>query len=480
MRRTKNLALNQVPKKRTNYNVYIIFSVFVLMFGYIIAKGVSVPKPVIFLLSAGAFIGLFFSSFSNPVFSLLALIAYLPFAKEIIGNFGAEIVGLNLTNILLPIVILGWVSNSLKKRESTFTKSSLNVVVALFTLLGLFSVLRAKYLYGSAYALENFFIGFKGWITPILLYYIGLNMVKNKETLKKVIFVMLTVCLIVALMAIRDYLNIGNGSSLDESRVGGVFGQPNQLAGFFVYNMFLFVSFMIYYWKDFRYWLLIVPFLICFRGIMVTFSRGAYIAFAFGGMALAFFRSKILFVFVLIGLFVSLLVPGVLPEGIRYRLASTFGGEKVISADFQDITDASAGNRIEIWKGAVGMIKDQPLFGFGYGTFPYIIGYYAPGLQEMDAHNTYLIIAAEMGIIALFLFILILFILIKNAMWLLKNVKDKYFKAFALGALGNIFGLMVVNMFGSRLNSEEVSSYFWIYAGLIMAAVAMKKKGIIE
>ena len=42
--------------------------------------------------------------------------------------------------------------------------------------------------------------------------------------------------------------------------------------------------------------------------------------------------------------------------------------------------------------------------------------------------------------------------------------------------LGGLFGLLMVNMFGSRLNAEEVSAYFWIYAGLIMAGVRMEKK----
>ena len=58
------------------------------------------------------------------------------------------------------------------------------------------------------------------------------------------------------------------------------------------------------------------------------------------------------------------------------------------------------------------MIKDAPFFGFGYGLFPYIVGQYAPnqGIDNMDAHNTYLILAAEMGLPALILFLVILLI----------------------------------------------------------------------
>jgi len=69
-----------------------------------------------------------------------------------------------------------------------------------------------------------------------------------------------------------------------------------------------------------------------------------------------------------------------------------------------------------------------------------------------------------------------LFIIIKNSWWLLGHTKDRFFKAFALGMLGGMFGLLMANMFGSRLNTEEVSSYFWLLAGLLMRAVIMRKK----
>ena len=65
-------------------------------------------------------------------------------------------------------------------------------------------------------------------------------------------------------------------------------------------------------------------------------------------------------------------------------------------------------------------------------------------------------------------------------LWLLKNSKDKFFQAYALGFLGGIFALLMANMFGSRLNSENVSAYFWIMMGLVMSAVNMNKQGMIE
>jgi len=297
----------------------------------------------------------------------------------------------------------------------------------------------------------------------------------DRNTLKKIVITMMLAILIIGLMAIKDYMDIGDSGDLDRSRVGGVFEQPNILGGFFVYNMFLFIGFFLTYFPNLRYWLLLIPFLICFRGIMVTFSRGAYIGCAFGGIAINFFKSKVLFMLTLTLLIFAILNPVLLPAGIKERMSSTFFGEKVFVTDIDEIRDTSAQSRIIIWKGAVQMIKDNPLFGVGYGLFPHMIPRYA-SVGYVDAHNTYLILGAEMGLPALILFLIILFIMIKNALWVYRKSEDKFLKSFALGLLGGLFGLLVVNMFGSRLNSEEVSSYFWIYAGLIMATVNMEKR----
>ncbi|MBI3999975.1 MAG: hypothetical protein HY351_05100, partial [Candidatus Omnitrophica bacterium] len=65
-------------------------------------------------------------------------------------------------------------------------------------------------------------------------------------------------------------------------------------------------------------------------------------------------------------------------------------------------------------------------------------------------------------------FLLIIFITIWNTYWLYRTTQDPFAKGLALGFLGGLFGLLASNMFGSRLDSQEVSSYFWILAALIM------------
>jgi O-antigen ligase len=314
----------------------------------------------------------------------------------------------------------------------------------------------------------------KRWLEPIFLYFIALNFVKDKKMVKNTIVIIMFAVTIVSLMAIYDYVEKGAVSSLQKARVGGIAEQANMLGGFFVYYMFLFAGFLLVNYKSLKHWLLCLPFITCFGGIQVTFSRGAYLAFAFACLSLAFLRSKVLFLIAIFLVILALLNPVILPAGMRYRLASTFTNEQIYATSLPEVMDESAQQRLAIWKGGIRIIQDHPLFGVGYGVFPYIISMYAP-VGQIDAHNTYIINGAEMGIFALLIFLLILILIMKHALRLYKKSTDKFIKSFALGFLSGVIGLLVVNMFGSRLDSSEVSSYFWILSALVFRAKLLEK-----
>ncbi len=73
--------------------------------------------------------------------------------------------------------------------------------------------------------------------------------------------------------------------------------------------------------------------------------------------------------------------------------------------------DKSSHNRLLIWKSAWLMIQERPM-GVGIGRFEYEISHYAPpeifseeGSARRDAHNTYILCAAELGIVGLLAFL---------------------------------------------------------------------------
>ncbi len=454
---------------KTNILLYIVIGVIILMFAYLIEKNISLPPLITRTIAALGLCVLFFVSFIRPDWVFYILVAYLPFNKILVGKLASNITGINITNIITFFVIIAWLVKSYRDKNRIFTRTPLNIPIIIFMCFGVIALIRGSLFFGAEYAMA-YIIPLKRWLTPIFLYFIALNIVRDKRMLKNTVVIIIFVVAVAALMAIYEYLDIGSVSSLDKARVGGIAEQPNMLGGFFVYYMFLFAGFLLVNYRAIKYWLLSIPFAICFLGIQVTFSRGAYIAFSFACLALAFFKNKILFSLSILLLILAVLNPVILPRGMRYRLISTFANREIIySTSIEDVVDSSTKERFTIWKGAIKMIKEYPLLGVGYGVFPYAIPLYAP-IGQIDAHNTYIIIAAEMGIFALLVFLWILLALFRHTYRLYRRSKDRFIKGFALGFLAGLAGMLMVNMFGSRLGSSEVSSYFWILSALIFRA----------
>jgi len=450
-------------------------------FGVIIMKEIALPQPIILAMGGFGLLGLLMVGLQYPEIPLYVLVAYIPFSRLLVGNFGTQATAFNMTNILMGWVFMAHALRQMSRGQPLFQGTPLNRVILLFCLMGAASLMRASWSYGSWYA-GAYIIELKRWLTPMGFYFLTLWVVRDRKVLKTVAVVVMIAVAMVSVMAIRDYMYIGD-DSFDEARVGGIVEHSNTLGAFFVYYMFLFLGFfLVYPKKKLKIWMLLIPFLMCFRGIMVTFSRGAYLACAFGGIAACFFRSKLLFLgVVMMGVF-ALANPWMLPSGIRFRLGQTVTNRAAFGeADLTQTLEMSSALRIHIWRGAAQIIKDHPWWGVGYGAFPRFIGQYTQGvIGYMDAHNSYLLIGAEMGVPTLAIFLLLLFMAMWYTYWLYRHASDLSIKAIALGFLAGLCGLLVANMFGSRMDSQEAAGYFWVLSGLIMRGVLIERQRIRE
>ena len=469
-----------VKKEKSHQGAFVIGGIVALFFGFLVVKEVELNPMVILPAAMLGFLFLFFKSMHSPLPALYFAVCYIPFSKILVGDFGGALQALNLTNVIMIFMLIGMMAQSSRTGRPLFTSNALNFPVFLFALAALISFIRASSFFGVGGDMVSLFIQLKRWMTPLLLFYLAYNSLNDRSSIQNTVKIIMIVVTVVGLMAAWDYFNVSPGTKLENARVGGIADQPNQLAGFFVYYMFLFPAFFTLRYKSWRSWGLLLPFLICFRGIQVTFSRGGYLAFAFGVLAFSFFRSKKLLLLVIGTAIFALLNPWMLPQGIRYRIGQTIEQNSACDAPIEESLEGSSRLRIEIWKTSLEMIKDEPFLGFGYETFRYVLGYYNPQVGRFDAHNSYIIIAAEMGIPALLIFLAIILIIIKETLWVYYRTSDYFYKATALGFLGGLFGLLVVNFFGSRLNSQEISGYFWILAAIILKIKDLEMKRSLE
>jgi hypothetical protein len=94
---------------------------------------------------------------------------------------------------------------------------------------------------------------------------------------------------------------------------------------------------------------------------------------------------------------IALLIGYMAPSSVWDRLS---GLRKLTSASTIDEADSegSAAQRFEIQKVAWQIFIDHPIFGVGLGSYKQFNARYAPHLGMKDTHNTYLNLAAEVGL----------------------------------------------------------------------------------
>ena len=133
------------------------------------------------------------------------------------------------------------------------------------------------------------------------------------------------------------------------------------------------------------------------------------------------------------------------------------------------------GSRGWIWKNAVAVFKDNPIFGTGMGTFETALPKYSEGnmagpdgkLLVWDrSHNDYLQILSDTGLIGGVLaiwFIIAVISLIRRGFYL----KDRFRAGLALGCFGAILSLLLHSIFDFNLQLPATSLLF-----LTLTAVA--------
>lgn len=470
-RRARTTALPTVPP--VSRKLFVGFMFVVLILAYLTMTEREFPTMVIAAISMLGLVGLFALGMKRPEIPLYVMVAYLPFSKLLAGDFGGLAVGLNLTNLLVVIILMCYVANAATEGKLRWEGHSLHVPIICYAVWVLVSLIIACGAYGPAYQYRAI-PEFKRWLDPIIIYFLFFNIVRDKARWKGVIAVLLIGVTLVGMSATWDYMQTNQSTSLEKARVGGIADQPNVLGAFFVYYSWIFVAFWLERIKQPKAWGLLAAFLFCVRGLMVTFSRGAYLAFAQAGLGLAFFKNKLLFFLGVAAIAFAVLNPVILPPGIRYRIESTFQQNETQLADVygeaaDELLDKSAATRIIIWRGAMEMIGEHKWFGVGISRFQVMIAQYTNLVQFIDAHNAYILTAAEFGIPALVLFLLIVLCLF-GVTAAVRRHSDPFIRSTALGFLAGLTGLLMANMFGSRLNSMEVSGYFWILAALMARA----------
>ncbi|MDQ3746657.1 MAG: O-antigen ligase family protein, partial [Acidobacteriota bacterium] len=149
-----------------------------------------------------------------------------------------------------------------------------------------------------------------------------------------------------------------------------------------------------------------------------------------------------------------------------------FGGEDALSRLVGTVNseDPTTG-RAHFWEGAIQIVKDHPLVGTGLGAFGAAYPRYdtANGTYRLEqAHNDYLQILTDGGVVGGVLGLLFIVVLVRVALRRMQS-HDKFRRGVALGALAGCAGALVHSFFDFTLHTTANALMFLVLAALATA-----------
>ncbi|MDA3971862.1 MAG: O-antigen ligase family protein [Desulfobulbaceae bacterium] len=165
-----------------------------------------------------------------------------------------------------------------------------------------------------------------------------------------------------------------------------------------------------------------------------------------------------------------------------FLLTFWLGWEPVINR-FNQMTNAENdffNDRFLIWQDTLPLIKDYWLAGAGFGTFIYIFPLYremlSPGLIIDHAHNDYLELLANGGIIGAFLILWFLGTILSQAIKQLQQRRDNNAKLLGIAAICSILSIAFHSVTDFNMHNGANGLYFFFTCGLLISATHTKKR----
>lgn len=241
------------------------------------------------------------------------------------------------------------------------------------------------------------------------------------------------------------------------NRALATFENPNLLAHFYV----LTVPILMAIWfnlKEWRHRLVLGGVIgLVLLALLLTYSRGGWLGLAVAVSAFAILKDRrsivVLFIIGVIGLMV-------MPENIMARLMSV-----------TNLADSSTSHRFAVWLNSIRIIKDHWLAGVGTGSGAFLLTYISYLVDKGDyaphAHNIYLQLWGELGIVGLVTFMWMLFKMWQSGLRIL-NRSQGFYHNLAAGLLGSLTGFMAHSLVEYGLWYYKLAVMFWLLVALFM------------
>jgi O-antigen ligase len=339
--------------------------------------------------------------------------------------------------------------------EGTLTARPLEVNLALLLLLaGLMSVPLAM-------EPSEAWASFVDFAKVITMFVVMVNVLRTERRWRAMFWLSLLVSIVLSIYALNDY-RLGHldprGERIEGIIKRGLFDNPNDMALHLVTMIPLALALLFVARGHFKKLFYGLCALLMMAATVVTFSRGGFLGLVCALFVLAWKigrrnRFAVVMLFLAAGAVFFLLAP---PEFIG-RILSIFGG---------NVDGGSALSRQNLlWQSIIVTLR-HPLFGIGMNNFHNV------SAREQVSHNAYTQLSAEIGILALIIYIIFILSALKRMRAVERETYDSRSQArvyyLAVGLQASLIGYMVSSFFASV-------AYLWYIYYLVGYALCLHR-----
>ena len=189
--------------------------------------------------------------------------------------------------------------------------------------------------------------------------------------------------------------------------------------------------------------------------LILTYSRGCYLGLLF---AAAVFLVLLDRRFLFLGILAVALCPLYLPDSVISRFTS-----------IGNMADSSTSYRVRIWLGSLAMLKDFGFSGVGFGSeaFNTVYPNYAVhGTYAQHAHNLFLQILCDSGIVGLLVFLGLIVSFYRMMLTAIRHTSDTRARVMQIGGVSAVSGFLVQSLTDYTFYNYRVMLLFFGMLGL--------------